>query len=442
MGVLVQISQFVLSLSILIILHEAGHFFAARYFKIRVEKFYLFFDPWFSLFKYKKGDTEYGIGWVPLGGYVKISGMIDESMDKEQMKLPPEPWEFRSKPGWQRLIVMIGGVTVNVILGFVIFTTLVFKNGTSYLPMKSIKYGIYCDSLATKVGLKSTDTIIGVNGKPVTRFDSVMQDIIFEKSKSIQVKRNGSTVNIPITEDDLAAILGDVKGFIEPQVPFSVDSLIAGKGAEKSGGIKKGDILTSVIANGDTIKTPYFQVFAATLQKFKNSDLVFNVNTQGQIHPVTAHVDDEGQLGIGAKLDTLHFIHTTYSFLGSIPVGIHNTFATIGSVAKQLNIIFTVKGAHKQVGSFISITKSYSKVWDWDRFWAFTAFISVMLAFINILPIPALDGGHVMFLLYEMITGRKPNEKVMEYAQWAGMILLLTVMIYANGLDIGRLLHK
>lgn len=441
MGVLVQISQFVLSLSILIILHEAGHFFAARLFKIRVEKFYLFFDPWFSLFKYKKGDTEYGIGWLPFGGYVKISGMIDESMDKEQMKQPPQPYEFRAKPGWQRLIVMIGGVTVNVILGFIIFTSLIYKNGTSYLPIKNVKYGIYCDSLATKVGLKSTDTIVAVNGKTVTRFDSVTMDIVFDKAKSIEVQREGKRVSIPITEDDLAAILGDVKGFIEPQVPFTIDSLIVGKGAEKSG-IIKGDILTNVISGSDTTKTPYFQVFTATLQKYKNKDVTLTVNTHGQLHPITVHVNDDGQIGVGAKLDTLQYVHTSYSFLQSIPMGVHNTFATIGSVAKQLNIIFTVKGAHKQVGSFISITKSYSKVWDWSRFWAFTAFISVMLAFINILPIPALDGGHVMFLLYEMITGRKPNEKVMEYAQWAGMILLLTIMIYANGLDIGRLFHK
>jgi regulator of sigma E protease len=443
MGVLVQISQFVLSLSIIVLLHEAGHFFAARFFKIRVEKFYLFFDPWFSLFKYKKGDTEYGIGWLPLGGYVKISGMIDESMDKEQMKQPPQPWEFRAKPGWQRLIVMVGGVTVNVILGFVIFTCLVYENGTSYLSMKNVRHGIYCDSLAANVvGLKGTDTILGVNGKAVTRFDSVTMDIIFDKAKSIQVERGGKVVSIPISEEELAAILGDAKGFIDANIPFSVDSILPGKGADKAG-LKKGDVITAITVPGDTVKTPYFQVFSATLQKYKNRDIQLTVNSQGQIHPLNAHVDDDGIIGFKPKLDTSNmYVHTSYSFLQSIPMGIHNTFATIGSVAKQLNIIFTVKGAHKQVGSFISITKSYSKVWDWGRFWAFTAFISVMLAFINILPIPALDGGHVMFLLYEMITGRKPNEKVMEYAQWAGMILLLTIMIYANGLDIGRLLHK
>jgi len=438
MGVFVQVSQFLLSLSILIILHEAGHFTAARIFKIRVEKFYLFFDPWFSLFKIKRGETEYGIGWLPLGGYVKISGMIDESMDKEQMKLPPQPWEFRSKPGWQRLIVMVSGVTVNFLLGFVIFTCLTYAYGTSYLPIKNLKYGIYCDSLATNIGLKNTDTIVGVNGKTVTRFDSVTIDIIFNKAKSIQVERGGKVVSLSISEDNLAAILGDSKGFIIYQFPFTVDSVLAGSGAAKAG-IKKGDILTKI----DTANTPYFQDFTATLQKYKNKDVSLTVNSKGNIHSLTAHVDDDGKLGFFPLPDTtLQFVHTKYTLVQSIPAGIHRTFATIGSLVKQLNIIFTVKGAHKQIGSFITIAKGYSKVWDWYSFWNFTAFISVMLAFINIFPIPALDGGHVVFLLYEMITGRKPNEKVMEYAQWVGMLLLISLIIYANGLDIGRLLHK
>lgn len=436
MGILVEVSQFLLSLSILIILHEAGHFTAARIFKIRVEKFYLFFDPWFSLFKYKKGDTEYGIGWLPLGGYVKISGMIDESMDKEQMKQPPQPWEFRSKPGWQRLIVMVAGVTVNFILGFIIFTALTYANGTSYLPLKNVKYGIYCDSLATKIGLKNMDTIVGVNGKSVTRFDSITLDIIYEKAKSIQVKRAGQIVSIPISEDELSALLGDGKGFIDPLLSFSIDSVFPNSEAAKAG-LKKGERIVKI----DSAPV-YCQTMPSTLQKYKNKEVMLTVVSNGSTRVVPAHVNDSGKLGFRLKSDTLQFVHTYYSFWQSIPMGVHSTFATIGSITKQLNIIFTVKGAHKQVGSFITIAKGYGKVWDWSRFWAFTAFISVMLAFLNILPIPALDGGHVIFLLYEMITGRKPNEKVMEYAQWIGMLLLLAVIIYANGLDIGRLLHK
>ena len=436
MGILVEVSQFLLSLSILILLHEAGHFTAARIFKIRVEKFYLFFDPWFSLFKYKKDDTEYGIGWLPLGGYVKIAGMIDESMDKEQMKQPPQPWEFRAKPGWQRLIVMVSGVTVNFILGFVIFTALAYVNGTSYLPIKNVKYGIYCDSLATNVGLKSTDTIVAVNGKSVTRFDSVPMDIIFEKAKSIEVQRNGKIVSLPISEDNLSAILGDAKGFIEPLRAIVIDSIFPGSGPAKAG-LKKGESIVKVDSTN-----VYFQTLPSTLQKFKNKDVVVTVASNGSSRMVPLHVNDSGKLGIGIMTDTLQYVHTHYSFFESIPMGVNTTFASIGNMAKQLNIIFTVKGAHKQVGSFITIAKGYGKVWDWGHFWLVTAVISVMLAFLNILPIPALDGGHVIFLLYEMITGRKPSEKVMEYAQWVGMILLLTVIVYANGLDIGRLFHK
>jgi len=436
MGVLIEICQLLLGLSILIILHEAGHFFAARIFKIRVEKFYLFFDPWFSLIKYKKGDTEYGIGWLPLGGYVKISGMIDESMDKEQMKLPPQPWEFRSKPGWQRIIVMIAGVTVNFLLGILIFSCLIYANGTSYLPIKNVKNGIYCDSIATNIGLKNTDTIVAVNGKTVTRFDSVTTDIILEKAKSIQVQRGGKIVSLPISEDNLSAILGDAKGFLEPMYSFHIDSVFPGSLAEKAG-LKKDDRITKF----DSIPA-YFQTTVSTFQHFKNKDLQLSVISHGISHTVTVHVSDSGKIGMGFMPDTLQLVHTNYSLFQSVPMGINNAFATIGGIAKQLNIIFTVKGAHKHVGSFITFAKVYGTVWDWSHFWAFTAFISIMLAFVNILPIPALDGGHVMFLLYEMITGRKPNEKVMEYAQWVGLILILSLTIYGNGLDIGRLFHK
>lgn len=367
--------------------------------------------------------------------------MIDESMDKEQMKQPPQPWEFRSKPGWQRLIVMVAGVTVNFLLGIFIFSALIYSNGTSYLPIKNAKYGIYCDSIATNIGLKSTDTIVSVNRKTVTRFDSIASDVILEKAKSIEVKRSGQIISLPISEDNLSALLGDGKGFIDPLIPFSVDSIAPGLGADKAG-LKKGDIITHVISNSDTMDTKYFQVFTSTLQKYKNKDIQLTVNSKGMMHVLTAHVDEDGKLGFFSKPDTLQYVHTSYSFFQSIPMGINSAFATIGSIAKQINIIFTVKGAHKHVGSFIMFAKVYGTVWDWSHFWAFTAFISIMLAFINILPIPAFDGGHVIFLLYEMLTGRKPNEKVMEYAQWIGLILIIGLTLYGNGMDIGRLLHK
>jgi regulator of sigma E protease len=437
MGVLVQVSQLILSLSILIVLHEAGHFFSARAFKIRVEKFYLFFDPWFSLFKVKKGDTEYGIGWLPLGGYVKIAGMIDESMDKEQMKQLPQPWEFRSKPAWQRLIVMVAGVTVNLILGVLIYIFLVFSYGTEYLPNQNVKYGIYCDSTALKMGLRNGDRIVSVDGKAMNNFDKIPGEIILTKAHSIQVTRNGQQVNVPVKEEDISALLGDAKGFIQPALPALADSILPGSGAQKAG-IKKGDTIVKV----DTASIRYFQDITGVLQKFTNKDVQLIVNSGGQMKTLTAHIDSNGKLGVFPAIDLLKTEKKQYSFFASVPEGISRGIETIKSYAQQLKVIFTVKGASKQVGGFITIGKAYGKVWDWQRFWAFTAFLSIMLAFLNILPIPALDGGHVLFLLYEMITGKAPSEKFMEYAQYTGMIILLTVLVYANGNDILRLIHK
>ena len=437
MGIFVQISQFILSLSILIILHEAGHFTAARLFKIKVEKFYLFFDPWFSLFKFKKGETEYGIGWLPLGGYVKIAGMIDESMDKEQMKLPPQPWEFRSKPSWQRLIVMVAGVTVNVILGIVIYSMMLFSYGKEYLPTKNAIYGMHCDTLATKMGLRSTDFILGIDGKYENNFNKIPGDIILNKARSIQVIRNGQVQNLAVSEDNLSEVLKDAKGLIEPLFPCVVDSVAPNTGAATAG-LKKGDKITMV--NSSPIN--YFQDLSPLLLKYSNKDVNITYQEGAETKMTKAHIDSTGKLGFIAKTDFFQTYKTKYSFFESIPEGFAMAIQTIKDYAKQLKVIFTVKGAHKQIGGFIMIGKAYSQVWDWQRFWGFTAFLSIMLAFINILPIPALDGGHVIFLLYEMITGRKPNEKVMEYAQYAGMIILLTLMVYANGMDIGRLFHK
>lgn len=439
MGVLVQISQLLLSLSILIVLHEGGHFTAARIFKIRVEKFYLFFDPWFSLFKIKRGETEYGIGWLPLGGYVKISGMIDESMDKEQMKQPPQPWEFRSKPAWQRLIVMVAGVTVNLILGVVIYTMVIYTYGTEYLPNANVKYGIYCDSLATKMGLKDGDKILSVDGKVIDDFNRIPLTIILDKAHSIAVSRNGQQVNVPISENDISQMLGDIKGFIQPQIPIYVDSVLPNTAAATIG-LKKGDVITKI----DTTPVQFYHQVSPLLLKYENKDVPVTYTSAGQAVTKTAHLGSDGKLGFYNKqpLDILKTDKTTYSLAASIPAGIDRAVATVKGYAQQLKVIFTVKGASKQVGGFITIGKAYSKVWNWQSFWVFTGFLSIMLAFLNILPIPALDGGHVLFLLYEMITGRKPSEKFLEYAQYAGMIILLTILVYANGNDIMRLIHK
>ncbi len=439
MEVLTQAAQFILSLSILIVLHELGHFIPARLFKIRVEKFYLFFDPWFSLFKVKKGDTEYGIGWLPLGGYVKISGMIDESMDKEQMKQPPQPWEFRAKPAWQRLIIMLGGVTVNVILGILIYSMVLLAWGEEFLPTKNVKYGVAVDTLAYQMGLRDGDMILSVDNKPVENIAKVSYDVLINKAKSIQAERNGQKVEIAVTDDDLSDMIKHKYNLVEPRFPFDVDTVLAGKPA-MAAGIKKGD---KIIAVNNT-PTPYFQDVVKILQNNKNLSVNVTLLRKSDSITVKSAVTEDGKLGLGPKsFDTYFTLDTRkYDLISSFPAGIHKAYETFDGYIKQFKVLFTVKGAHKELGGFMTIGKAYSTTWDWQRFWAFTAFLSIVLAIMNILPIPALDGGHVMFLLYEVITGRKPNEKVMEYAQYAGMILLLALLLYANGNDVVRLFSK
>jgi regulator of sigma E protease len=439
MEIVTQVTQFILSLSILIVLHEMGHFIPAKLFKTKVEKFYLFFDPWFSLFKFKKGETEYGIGWLPLGGYVKISGMIDESMDKEQMKLPPQPWEFRSKPAWQRLIIMVGGVTVNVILGILIYAMVLFTWGEEYLPTKNATYGIATDSLGMQIGFRNGDKILSVNNKEVTNFNKVPLEIMLNKAVTVQVERNGEKLDIPITEDNLSEMIKKKSTLIAPRFPTIVDSLMKDYPAIKSG-LQKGDKIISV--NGKP--TPFYNDVTEILRKSQytvaNIGVLRNNDTMAFRIPVTG----EGAIGFYPKDPSKFFDLDTisYGFFASFPAGIHKAYETFDSYIKQMKVLFTVKDAHKQVGGFLTIGKAYSTTWDWQRFWAFTAFLSIVLAIMNILPIPALDGGHVMFLLYEVITRRKPNEKIMEYAQYAGMILLLALLLYANGNDVARLFGK
>jgi len=441
MEIVTQVAQFILSLSILIVLHEMGHFIPAKLFKTRVEKFYLFFDPYFSLFKYKKGDTEYGIGWLPLGGYVKIAGMIDESMDKEQMKLPPQSWEFRSKPAWQRLIIMIGGVTVNVILGILIYAMVLFAWGEEYLPTKNATYGIATDSLGASMGLKDGDKVLAVNNVEVTNFSRIPGEIMLNQTRSIQVERDGQVVNIPVTEDNISKMI-ESRGknmLVAPRFPCVVDSLSPGDPAERSG-IKKGDRIISVNGEPATFHNEVVKILrknphtVAHIQVLRGNDTML-INTP---------VNGEGAIGFYPKNPTSYFKLDTirYSFLEAFPAGISKAYTTFGDYLKQMKVLVTVKGAHKQIGGFGTIASAYSTEWDWQRFWSFTAFLSIVLAIMNILPIPALDGGHVMFLLYEVITRRKPNEKLMEYAQYAGMLLLLALLLYANGNDIMRAIGK
>lgn len=439
MEAVIKISQFLLGLSILILLHEAGHFITARLFNIKVEKFYLFFDPWFSLFKFKKGDTEYGIGWLPLGGYVKIAGMIDESMDLEAMKQPPRPWEFRSKPIWQRLIVMVAGVTVNIILAMAIYSMVLYKWGTEILPTRNVTYGIYCDSTATRMGLKNGDNILTVDGKYISDFNKIPINILEDKMHSIQVSRKGVKQNIVITDNDIAQILKDPSGFIQPLYPCEVDSVIPGSPAQKAG-LKKGDRIMKV----DSLLTPYFQLCKDAILKDSNKDISLTVISGVETQTLPIHVNKSGTIGFYNKNPGSYFLtlKTHYGFFKSIPAGIKLAVKNLHDYVKQIRLIATVKGAASQMGGFVTMAKAYGPVWDWQHFWMLTGFISIMLAFLNILPIPALDGGHVIFLLYEMITGRKPNEKAMEYAQWIGFIILAALVLFANGNDIIRLFHK
>lgn len=437
MEILIKASQLILSLSILIILHELGHFIPARLFKTKVEKFYLFFDWKFSLWKTKKGETEYGIGWIPLGGYVKIAGMIDESMDKEQMKLPPQPWEFRSKPAWQRLIIMIGGVTVNVILSIIIYIGILFYYGEEILPTANLTYGVSCDSLALEMGLRNGDKILSVDGKEVDNFKKVSMEIIMNEARTVQVMRDGKTENIVVPAGFIAKLVKQPNDFIQPRFPFVIEDFGEVSPA-KAAGIMKGDQLIGI----NDLSITYFDEFRAEIQKRKNQSVEIKVMRNKQEMSIPVKVNEQGFIGVVPKSfdQFLKIEEKKYSFFEAIPAGASKAFTTVSDYLGQFKLIFNseVQG-YKHLGGFITFGKVFAPEWDWMRFWNLTAFFSVALAVMNLLPIPALDGGHVLFLLIEMITGKKLPEKFLEYAQTAGMILLLSLLLYANGNDIFRL---
>jgi len=440
MDILIQASQFFLSLSILIVLHEFGHYSMAKLFGMRVESFYLFFNPYFSLFKKKIGDTVYGIGWLPLGGYVKIAGMIDESMDKEQMAQPPQPWEFRSKPAWQRLIVMIGGVTVNVILGVLIYWGILFVYGESYLPNKNVKYGIMVDSLALEMGLRNGDKILTLDGKEVEDFSKIPMEIVLEGVQVVTVEREGEVVEVPVSDDMMPKLI-KAKRLISARFPFHVRDFTPGSEAKKAG-FEIGDVIVGL--NGESI--PYFEEFKAALQDYKGQTVNVGVLRNNQQMEISVAVPESGLLGIYPVEDFREFFdvkETKYGFFESFPKGMEKANATFENYLLQMKLMFKPElRAWEGLGGFGSIGSLYSTQWNWLQFWSITAFLSIVLAVMNILPIPALDGGHVMFLLYEMITGKQLPEKVLEVAQYIGMILLFGLLIFANGNDIVRLFTK
>jgi regulator of sigma E protease len=443
MTVLIKIIQLLLSLSILVIIHELGHFTFARIFKTRVEKFYLFFDAWFSLFKIKKGDTEYGIGWIPLGGYVKISGMIDESMDLEQMKQPPQPWEFRSKKSWQRLLIMLGGVFFNFILALLIYVAVLFAWGETYLPTANLKYGIVTDSTGHALGIRNGDFILSVDNQKIDKFNDIRTDIILNNRKSIQVKRGGETISIPIMEAAVPAMLKG-KFLIEPRRPFGPYkiSYLDKESPAKSAGLLIGDEIKGL---NDSVFV-FFDEFQGYLAANKGKQVTVNLLRNG--HPLNINVTTTaaGKLGVAdsrtyAEIFELKTIK--YSLFQSIPAGITTGFKAMGDYLKQFRLIFSKHTkAYESLGGFITIGSIFPSVWDWQIFWNLTAFLSIILAVMNILPIPALDGGHVMFLLYEVVTGRKPSDKFMEYSQIVGMAIIIMLLIYANGNDVIKLLKK
>ncbi len=435
--VLIKALQLILSLSILVIIHEFGHFLFARLFKTRVEKFYLFFDPWFSLFKKKVGDTEYGVGWIPLGGYVKISGMIDESMDKEQMKLPPQSYEFRSKKSWQRLLIMMGGIIFNVVLAFLIYSMVLFTWGEKYLQNSEVSYGIMTDSLGTSIGLKNGDKILSLDNKPIDDFRRITADIALENVKTIQVLRNDSAIEIKLLSDFVGKLIKD-KTFLEVRIPFIADEF-ADNSTGKKAGIQKGDRIIAINDN----KTEYFDEVRDQLSKLKNKQASVTLLRNNDTVKVTTQISEEGKLGIFPLGDLEKFFKlkdVQYGFFASFPAGVEKTFSMLDSYIKQFKLLFSPETkAYESLGGFISIGKFFPAEWDWLSFWTMTAFLSIILAFMNFLPIPALDGGHVLFLLYEIITRRKPSDKFLEYAQITGMAILFALLIFANGNDIIKL---
>lgn len=443
MDILIKILQFVLSLSILVLFHEFGHFLFAKLFKTRVEKFYMFFNPWFSLFKFKKGETEYGMGWLPLGGYVKIAGMIDESMDTEQMKRPAQPWEFRAKPAWQRLLIMLGGVLVNVLLAFAIYIAILYTWGETYLPAQNVKYGVVCDSVFTKMGMEKGDVVYALDNKEVERFGDIIPDMLLNNPRTIQVKRGEEIVSLNIPETFVPQLLEmssksfKMKSLLAPRIPMSNVEIkgFADKSVAYDAGIREGDKLLSI----NNIPFHFYDEFTDLLVENKGQRIETEVLRGTDTLQFGFTLGSDGMLGVQYMPGQGDFEFATkqFSFLEAIPAGINMGVEQLGSYVKQLKLLFSHKEeAYKSVGGMLSIGNIFPGVWNWQIFWELTALISIMLAVVNILPIPALDGGHVLFLLFEVVTRRKPGEKFMEYAQIAGMVFIFGLFILANVNDI------
>lgn len=455
METLIKVSQFLLSLSILIALHEWGHFFFAKLFKTRVNKFYLFFDflfPMpnvlnFALFKKKKGETEYGIGWFPLGGYVQIDGMMDETQDAEKLKAPPQPWEFRSKPAWQRLFIMMGGILVNVVLAFLIYAMVLWVWGEKKILNSSVTNGIAVgDSLMYKIGFRDGDKIVSVNGDTVKYFEDVPMKVLINSEKVI-VERNGQNETVTIPNDLLGQLSTkklDRRGLISIRIPTIVDSV---KNAEKSNafkaGIKPGDKVIML----DSTPVNYWNELSRYVDKQKdNAEVLVTVDRNGTKQQYKVKLDEKHQLGLaylsGDKLEKMNWfkIETRkYGFFESFPAGISKTISKLMNYIEQFALLFKPStGAYKGMGGFASMTQVFPPYWDWEIFWNTTAMFSIILAFMNFLPIPMLDGGYILFTLFEMITGKKVPDKFLEKANMIGFFIIIGLMVFTNGNDLFR----
>ncbi|HEY8733811.1 MAG TPA: RIP metalloprotease RseP [Puia sp.] len=439
----VKAAQLILSLSLIVIVHEFGHYLPSKLFKCRVEKFFLFFDPWFALVKKKIGDTVYGIGWLPLGGYVKIAGMVDESMDKETMSQPAQPWEFRSKPAWQRLIIMLGGVTMNILLAFFIYAMILYTWGQKKVPLSSLAYGVSVqDSLMYKIGFRNGDKILSVNGKEITYFDDLPEKILMGGGGPVDLIRDGvhQTIDLP------TALIGKLverkknsSVLFLPRIPVIAD-LVPDTSKAYKAGLRHLDQIATV----EGISTPFYEEYKKAIDAHKGQPVTLTVDRKGKVDTLHATVNADGTLGFfrlgdPEVLDSLGLIRiekTQYGFFASFPAGMHLAVEKLRSYVSQFKKILSPKTeAYKGVGGFKAMGSIFPPMWDWQSFWTITAFFSIALAFMNILPIPALDGGHVLFTVLEMVTGRKPSQKLLEYAQVAGMVVLLALMIYVNGND-------
>ena len=430
-----------MSLSLLVGIHEFGHFIMARVFKIRVEKFYIFFDPWFSLFKWQRGETEYGVGWLPLGGYVKIAGMIDESMDLEQMKAPVQPWEFRAKPAWQRFLVMIAGVVMNVLMALIIYTGIRYTHGESYLANDDIKWGYEFNEAGKKLGFADGDKIVAIDGEKIVDVAEIRSKLLLtEEGRSVEIIRDGQSQNLEISFEALLDMRRN-RGFEDlyvPRIPFIVDSISFASAA--TAGLQVGDEV--VVFNGQQ-NLGATQISSLLKEEYKNDTVNLVVTRAGERVELSVPVNEEGRIGVVMKGDVFQPRTKTYNLLQAIPAGVKLVGETIADYWEQLKLIFQPKTKmYEELGGFISIGQIFPSQWDWLRFWSMTAFLSIMLAVLNILPIPGLDGGHALFTLWEMITGRKASDKFLEVMQYIGFIILLALVIYANGNDIYKLFVK